>query len=385
MSAEPKPNPAIDVAGETDVSFYNDGLYANIRQKYKVPNDVIATANFSFGNMAAGGGKGGDPMARTTCGQFFVKEVKDCDHDSLIEHVEHYTKHLCDGDTFLCRIFAHFRRGKDGHNYMIMNSWLPVLTDEHPLVSAPAPGQKPDTGAAFWRVMDLKGCCDDKVMHKDGKKVPEVHKRFWNLGMNFSCLRSDGRNKYYAGKREAIKFDFHFSPLDHSNIAKKIAADCALFDKLQLMDYSLIVAIIEVDDAEYDDERRDQFFPQLDHFDAEQPYIAKHNGKVYGYYMGIIDFLQPWNTAKVIAHCIKDTVAPHPISTIAPTAYAKQFSSHFAARMQPDGLDIEAGHHLRSAVAIAGAAAGASPTRVAAAPEGSQRKRVKDVVFVTEV
>ena len=45
----------------------------------------------------------------------------------------------------------------------------------------------------------------------------------------------------------------------------------AVLDKLQLMDYSLIVAIIEVDDAAYDDERRDQFFPQLDRFDAEQP------------------------------------------------------------------------------------------------------------------
>ena len=115
------------------------------------------------------------------------------------------------------------------------------------------------------------------------------------------------------------------------------------------------------------------------------PDIAKHNGKVHGTYIGIIDFLQPWNTAKVIAHCIKEAVAPHPISTIAPTAYAKQFSAHFATRMSPTGVDFAADQMKTSAVAIAGAAAGASPTRVAAAPEGSQRKRVKDVVFVTEV
>ena len=47
---------------------------------------------------------------------------------------------------------------------MIMNSWLPVLTAEHPLVTAPAPGQNPNLMAAFWRLMDLKGCCDDKIM-----------------------------------------------------------------------------------------------------------------------------------------------------------------------------------------------------------------------------
>lgn len=384
MSAEPKTNDAIDVAGEKGILFYNDGLFEAIRTKYKVPNDVMRAENFSFKRLKAAGGKGGDPMCLTTDERFYVKEVKNCDHESLIEHIVAYKTHLCETDTFVCRIFAHFRRPSDGKDYMIMNSWSPVISPEHPLLPREPTGRS-NTTEVFWRLMDLKGTCDDKIMIKDGKKVPEVHKRFWNLGMNFPCLRSDGRNKYYAGKREAIGFDFHFSPLEHSKVTRKIAADCALFDKLQLMDYSLIVGIIEVDEAEYDDTRRDQFFPQLDRFDPEQPYIAKHNGKVHGTYIGIIDFLQPWNTAKVIAHCIKEAVAPHPISTIAPTAYAKQFSAHFATRMSPTGVDFAADQMKTSAVAIAGAAAGASPTRVAAAPEGSQRKRVKDVVFVTEV
>lgn len=44
----------------------------------------------------------------------------------------------------------------------------------------------------------------------------------------------------------------------------------------------------------------------------------------------MIDFLQPWTTGKKVAHCIKCTFAPKPISTIHPTQYADQFLDFFA-------------------------------------------------------
>ena len=42
-----------------------------------------ALAAFDWGRMAAGGGKGGDKMARTPCKRLFVKEVSKGDHATL--------------------------------------------------------------------------------------------------------------------------------------------------------------------------------------------------------------------------------------------------------------------------------------------------------------
>ena len=43
-----------------------------------------ALAAFDWGKMAAGGGKGGDKMARTPCKRLFVKEVSASDHLTLL-------------------------------------------------------------------------------------------------------------------------------------------------------------------------------------------------------------------------------------------------------------------------------------------------------------
>ena len=47
------------------------------------------------------------------------------------------------------------------------------------------------------------------------------------------------------------------------------------------------------------------------------------------FYIGIIDILQRWTASKKIAHGIKACCAPHPISTVPPASYARQFAAHF--------------------------------------------------------
>lgn len=384
MSVEPVLNSSIPVMGETDILFYNDEYFSKIREKFKCPNDILKTDNFDIKKMAAGGGKGGDPMCRTTDGRYFVKLVKDCDHDSLIEHVQSYSTHVLEKETFLVRIFMHFKRPADGLNYLLMNSCLPVLEASHPLVAAATPANsKPNTMAAYYRFMDLKGCCDDKIMFKHGEHVPEVHKRFWKMHMNFPCLRPKGRDAYYSGKVEALNYIFHFAPSVHAVITGKIKRDTELMSKLGLMDYSLIVGIIKVNGEDYEAAPDPSvFFPKLGGFDESQPYLTKLNGDVFGYYIGIIDFLQAWTMGKKIAHCIKCTFAPHPISTINPKQYAKQFFDHFDKGMVSDAEEVVS--ERVQTISIAGAAA-ATPTNTGFAPIGSSRKRIKDVVYVTEV
>ena len=58
-----------------------------------------------------------------------------------------------------------------------------------------------------------------------------------------------------------------------------------------------------------------------------QPYICQYDGRVYGLYIGVIDFLQEWNGTKKVAHCIKMCCAPKPMSTVDPDEYADQFKT----------------------------------------------------------
>jgi hypothetical protein len=87
------------------------------------------------------------------------------------------------------------------------------------------------------------------------------------------------------------------------------------------MDYSLLVGVRTCPLAEYKPDMFDSMQPFFDDF----PLISVHNGVVQAFYLGIIDFLQPWSTGKKIAHCIKCTYAPKPISTINPKQYGNQF------------------------------------------------------------
>eukprot|EP00040_Diaphanoeca_grandis_P029742 m.174825 g.174825 ORF g.174825 m.174825 type:complete len:375 (+) comp31786_c1_seq1:57-1181(+) len=320
-----RPNPDIIVhkLKSSNVDFYNDEHFAKIRQRFGVPNDILREENFDFKKLSSGGGKGGDPMCRTNDKIYFVKEVKKCDHDSLLNVAESLVQQVLNGSSVVCRIVMHFHVKNHTKDYMVMNSWVP------------------STGNLdLWRLMDLKGTADDKTMIKDANPIEEVHKRFWKVHMNFSCCRTQDRNVYYKGKKDAFNFDFHVTKQQQSEILQAIRSDAEYFQKQGLMDYSLIAAVYKVPASEYSDARKEEIFPKLK-FDERQPFIAKSGGDVYAYYLGIIDILQPWTTAKKIAHCIKCTFAPKPISTVEPVFYGDQFSSHFTKHFRGDAESVE--------------------------------------------
>ena len=58
---------------------------------------------------------------------------------------------------------------------------------------------------------DLKGSSDDKVLVEDGERVPEVHKRCWNVNWMIceatGCNKGipQGRMRYRLGKRRAFQ------------------------------------------------------------------------------------------------------------------------------------------------------------------------------------
>lgn len=101
------------------------------------------------------------------------------------------------------------------------------------------------------------------------------------------------------------------------------------------MDYSLLVGIRRLSLEEAHAQIRAPVPAKGDAF--VEPILTEVSGEVWVYYVGIIDFLQMWTGGKQVAHIIKDCFAPHPISTLAPDPYAKQFLAFFAKKLKDDG------------------------------------------------
>ncbi len=125
--AAPPAPPTMTIGGES-VTLLNDGHFSTLRLALGYePWLGGALAGFDWGRMAAGGGKGGDKMARTPCKRLFVKEVSGGDLATLSHQsfLKAYVARVSSGKSLIVHIVAHFRRAGGG-TCMVMNNWLPV-------------------------------------------------------------------------------------------------------------------------------------------------------------------------------------------------------------------------------------------------------------------
>ena len=180
----------------------------------------------------------------------------------------------------------------------------------------------PNIPAKLNKLYDLKGCADDKLLVNDGEKIPEVHKRIWRIDL-WCGLGGEPRAKYFNGKLEAL----HHPHLPLTETQKQAVMDALTFDveffkKNSLMDYSLIVGVCDAV------EEVQELNPNLDMY-ASKPLLSKHKDNEMGEitYIGIIDYLQKWNGAKVAARAIKSFERNK--ATIPPRKYADRFLEHF--------------------------------------------------------
>jgi hypothetical protein len=100
--------------GQNKFPTYNDVHYAKIRAFIGLEDDFI-DSTFSFntkdkgGNMAPGGGKGGQLMGFTKDRLFIIKELNNTDHNTLLRYAEDYADHIVHPDgSLLCKVLAHF-------------------------------------------------------------------------------------------------------------------------------------------------------------------------------------------------------------------------------------------------------------------------------------
>mmetsp|Transcript_15143 Transcript_15143/g.17679 ORF Transcript_15143/g.17679 Transcript_15143/m.17679 type:complete len:338 (+) Transcript_15143:325-1338(+) len=288
---------------------YNDEEFARVRAFFHIGND-FAIDSFSFSRLKPGGGKGGDPMTRTDDEKFFVKQMNPGDHKVLVDPT--FAKELADRVTDLDNpsiigpIIAHVSNEDTNKNYIVMINCL-----RHQ--------------GKYFKQYDLKGCADDKLLLHNGVRVPAVHKRIWSVGIHCG-MGGEARKVYKQGKLEAL-YEPHLPATEaqKETICAAIEKDCDWLKSRNLMDYSLIVGVVDKgDNEEYDviDVRTDDSLyagKPLESVDAD--------GKTHILYLGIIDFLQKWTPAKTAAKVIKSLERNK--ATIKPEPYAERFVEHF--------------------------------------------------------
>lgn len=311
--------------GDVDCPTVQDAHFSSVRRAFGIADDFLAGI-FDFGGLGAGGGKGGDLMSRTTCGTFFVKELNPGDARSLLrdDFLEAYVGLITTGTSLLCKIVAVFEHPRLGR-FLVMANCLPASVD------------------SWSGLYDLKGSADDKALVEDGERVPEVHKRCWNVAWMVceatGCNKGvpSERTRYLSAKRRSFNFPIYVTKDQRREILSAVERDVALFDEFGLMDYSMIVGVQRpppgeaarcLREAGGDDDAR-----KMTRLHGK-PYASRHGGDVVIAYFGIIDFLQAWTGGKRCAHVIKACCAPTPISTISPGAYAKQFREFFQWKLR---------------------------------------------------
>jgi hypothetical protein len=330
-------NPALSDAdgdctrvGGAEVLFHNDAYFAKVRARYGVDKRCVATAAaFDWGAMQPSLGKGGDAMAFSADGRYIVKELGS-DHRPLVAITRDYVEHVC-GDSLLARFLIHFYHPQRRKNYVVMNCWTPKT-----------PAALQHTPDNLMELYDLKGCADDKAMRHNYKSVPQKHRRCWNCFMDCPCSISQERAEYKRLKRGARTLPFSIQWEEKKRIMSKLQSDAQFLRTHGLMDYSLIIGIKRCEEERFKREilaPRGGFLPGDDGGrDQAQPYYAvqkTENGtvEVIGYYLGIIDFLQPWTCGKRVAHQIK-CCDRKPLATVTPAQFGTRFEDYFEQKFK---------------------------------------------------
>lgn len=326
---------AMVTCGDRDLPTYNDTQFAKIRAGLGISDSFLH--DFDFGAMGAGGGKGGNLLA--IVGDYVVKEMNDTDHNTLLNIAKIYADHVLEVDrngnqfgTMLCKVLCHFYDPGSKKKFMAMDNVTPTpVPPGVPEQTRPSKGSRRST-------YDLKGCADDKTLSWNNEKVTEVHKRIFLPHMWCgTCLWSEDRRKYYDGKKNAARQEFHVTEAQKEKIEMWIKRDCTFLQDMGLMDYSLMVSTLTLS---RDDPQSEAWINAAQDPDADDsfPFVNVFNDDVQVLHIGIIDFLQDWTCTKNLAMCIKFLECNK--ATIPPGWYAARFIETFCWKFQNDAIEV---------------------------------------------
>jgi hypothetical protein len=243
-----------------------------LRRSAGVPDDFV-DEGWGFDSLSHSGAKGGCLIAFLES-NFVVKELSRTDHESLLRISSSYFEHVTQGETLLSGIFLHFEDTATSRKFFAMRNVV---------------GSGP-----FTEMYDLKGCNDDRALQLNGERI---------------AARREA--KAAASSRILV------TEIQRQEVMCKLQRDTEWLTSHELMDYSLLVGIRDVPTGYVPE-------PNL----GQTPLLRScADGTEVVVFVGIIDFLQPWNTMKKVARAIKVLAANK--ATIPPKAYASRFCNHF--------------------------------------------------------
>lgn len=288
------PNVALEITqailGQSGKKHRSD-VFQSLLSLWKVVGDELTQfwKDPSHLHVFESSGKGGAFFASTSQSPLsLVKSINRAEAKLLFEtggFLDHYVQHLTHyPESLIMRIYGVFTT-ESGVHFLLMEN---VLHSPVPIA----------------RTYDLKGSMVHRLAPKE--KSTQLDKNWIH----------DGRFLYVGSSRRDFLLD-------------QVRADSDFLAAHNLMDYSLLVGIIERPESQ----SRAQF-SQLASGNVHA-YLAP-DGEVL-YLLGVIDFLQEYNAKKKLAHAIKATYADSAqLSTVAPDAYSSRFVEFIRLRVLDD-------------------------------------------------
>jgi len=268
------------------------------------------------------------------CGMYSVQSVSENDGgQSSTENDDKW-----DGGLFSSTRDLSTYEADDERVYVVMNSVFP-----------------PQASSFITRRFDLKGStvgreCSAEEIHTKGANA--VLKDL-NLKREVQLeLEESASNE----RRKAVsRYGIHIGPRKKAALLAQLERDVSLLTECGVIDYSLLLGVADTSLPKRSGGTNNTAPKALQHFfrwmDAPMPYYGAGTTKVDGgnfasirgtlmgkdviYYMGVIDFLQPWNVKKRLERDLKGLIGydKTAISCVAPADYATRFlsfiNSHF--------------------------------------------------------
>ena len=156
------------------------------------------------------------------------------------------------------------------------------------------------------------------------------------------CCWSTDRKRYFDGKMQAYKEQFHITPEQKDSLNQWLKVAVTFLVDRSLMDYSLMVSCLKLDAMDPSTQA------VLDAIEKEReasthggganpfPFVSVTGGTVRVLSLGIIDYLQDWTCTKNIAMCIKCCECNK--ATVPPHEYGARFIRHFTENFVGDAV-----------------------------------------------
>jgi hypothetical protein len=254
------------------------------------------------------GGASGCFVVSTPNDQYVMKDMRGSEREVLLSMLPQYLAHIeAHPGTLLTRIIGLFevKVADTTTSVVVMTSVLSYHTE-----------------LKYSEIYDLKGSFVGR------KAIGSTRKDAIMQSGTFSGTRKDLDLRRNLVLHDADECDL---------IKRQLQVDTLFLQKLQLMDYSLVLAIHIADDPEWTPAPRPT---------GPQGWISRgflgtgpepHSRALH--LVGIIDFLQRWNAAKVMENTLKSSFMgqdKHGISAVNPEEYAKRFRSVLSGRFEAE-------------------------------------------------